>query len=73
MAKDYIMKGFNKFERFCPKCIIHDTFFEGGGSWISDSCPKCGGTECIMYQNLTLVQKFKARKKFDIMVRKREY
>lgn len=61
------MREFNKHEFFCKKCIIHDTFFKGYGSWIADNCPKCGGTECTMYMNLSSIQKIKARKKFDIM------
>ena len=61
------MKEFNKHEFFCKKCIIHDTFFVGGGSWTVDNCPKCKGTECIMHMNLSSMQKIKARKKFDIM------
>lgn len=61
------MSKFNKDELFCSKCLIHDTFFKGGGSWASSSCPECGGTACTLYQSLTFVQKVKARKKFDIM------
>lgn len=46
----------------CSKCLIYDGFFRGGGSWAPDSCPKCGGTDCTMYKNLTLFQKKKAEK-----------
>ena len=61
------MRKFHKDEMFCSKCLIHDTFFIGGGSWAPSTCPKCDGIDCILYKNLTLMQKFKARKKFDIM------
>jgi len=57
------MKKFNKDELFCSKCLIHDAFFKGGGSWASNGCPKCGGTDCTMYQNLAFIQKIKVRKK----------
>ena len=50
----------NKDELFCPKCLMHDTFFVGGGSWTPDNCPKCKGTDCIMYGNLTTIEKIKA-------------
>ncbi len=52
---------------FCTKCLIHDTFFKGGGSWIPDRCPKCGGTECRMWQSLSFFEKKSARKLFDKM------
>lgn len=58
---------FYKDELFCSKCLIHDTFFIGGGGWASDNCPKCGRTACTLYKNLTLMQKSKAEEKFDIM------
>ena len=61
------MKKFNKDELFCKKCVVHDAFFKGGGSYISDNCPECGGIECIMYENLSFLQKSKARDKFDRM------
>ena len=59
------MKRFNKDELFCIKCLIHDTFFVGGGSWVSNNCPKCGGTDCILYEDLTWVQKIKVLKRSE--------
>ena len=46
----------------CKKCLVDDGFFSGGGSWAPDSCPKCGGTECVMYENLPPRKQKKARK-----------
>ena len=57
----------NADELFCSECLIHDTFFVGGGSWSSDGCPKCKGTDCIRYENLTTTEKIKANHLFDIM------
>lgn len=53
------MKKINKDELFCIKCLIPDRFFREGGSWSIDICPKCGGTACIMYQDLSLFRKFR--------------
>lgn len=61
------MKKFNNDELFCKSCFIHDTFFTDGGSHTPDSCPACGGTECIMYANLTHLQRSKTRDKFKVM------
>lgn len=61
----------NKDELFCLKCLIHDTFFVGGGSWAPNCCPKCRGTDCIRYENLTPIQKIKAKKLFNIMWKKK--
>jgi len=65
------MKKFNKDELFCRKCSVHDTFFEGGGATSPNSCPECGGTDCIMYENLSSLHRSKARDKFDIMWKKK--
>ena len=58
---------FHKDEMFCSKCLIHDTFFTGGGGWSPSSCPECGGTDCTLYKNLTFIQKSKVKEKFDVM------
>ena len=58
---------FHKQEFFCKNCLIHDTFFENGGSWFSDNCPECKDTECIMYKDLTFFQKYRAKKNFNKM------
>lgn len=50
-----------KGRRLCKKCLIDDGFFRGGGSWAPDCCPKCGGTECIIYERLSIIKKSKAR------------
>lgn len=55
------MKTFGKDTLFCSKCLIRDGHFRGGGSWAPDSCPKCGGTDCTMYQNLSVWHKIKAK------------
>jgi len=61
------MKKFNRDELFCKKCFTHDTFFTGGGATSPDSCPECGGTDCIFYGDLTFLQKSKTRDKFNRM------
>lgn len=65
------MRKFNKGELFCKKCFIHDTFFKEHGSHIADSCPKCGGSECIMYEHMSFLQKSKARDLFVVMWREK--
>lgn len=57
----------NKNELFCSKCLIHDTFFIGGGSWSPSNCPKCKGTDCIIYENLSFIKKLKTNHLFDKM------
>ena len=57
----------HKDSLFCSKCLIHDHFFVGGGSWSSDCCPKCRGIDCVMYKNLSIVNKIKAKKLFKMM------
>ncbi len=52
---------------YCKKCLIADSFFIGGGSWSSDYCPKCGGTECVWFENLPFYKKIIARKRFNKM------
>ena len=44
----------------CKKCLIDDHFFRGGGSWAPDSCPKCGGTDCVMWEDLSFIKQMKA-------------
>ena len=61
------MRKFDKNEFFCKKCMIHDTFFVGGGSWAPECCPKCKGTDCTAYRNLSFMQRIKAKKLFDEM------
>ena len=51
----------------CKKCLIDDGFFIGGGSWAADNCPKCGGTECVWYENLGPLQKLRAQQIYDKM------
>ena len=53
---------FKNDELFCSKCLIHDHFFQGGGSWSSDNCPKCGNTDCIMFKDLSIKNKISARR-----------
>ncbi len=52
---------------FCPRCLIHDHFFTGGGSWAPDSCPNCGGTACTMFKNLSAYNQKLAKKRFKRM------
>ena len=61
------MRKFNKDELFCRKCFTHDTFFTGGGATASNNCPECSGTDCVLYENLTSLQRSKARDKFVFM------
>lgn len=49
-----------KSDLFCVECLILDSFFVDGGSWIPDRCPKCKGTDCILYEDMTPEQKAKA-------------
>jgi len=65
------MRKFDKGELFCKKCGIHDTFFEGYGGRAADRCPECGGSECILYEHMSFLQKSKARDKFAVMWRKK--
>jgi len=55
----------------CTKCLIADYHFVGGGSWISDSCPQCGGTDCRRYENLTYEEKLKATEIWERMWREK--
>ena len=66
------MPKFNKNEMFCATCLMHETFFTGGGSWSPDSCPICKdvNADVIFYRKLTIEQKQIARKKFDEMWKK---
>lgn len=64
------MRNFDKNAMFCPKCLIHDTFFKGGGSWSPDVCPVCKNYDVVLYKNLTFEQQIIAKKKFDIMWKK---
>lgn len=61
------MTKFNKNEMFCAKCLTHETFFIGGGSWSPDFCPTCKDNDIIFYRKLTIEQKHIAKKKFDKM------
>lgn len=58
---------FNSDALFCKKCLIHDHFFRGGGSWAPDSCPKCGGTECITWNKVSIFKRNKVAKLFSKM------
>jgi len=58
------MKKFDKEELFCKKCLIHDKFFK------NDSCPECDSSVCILYGNLSFLQKSKARDLFRTMSEK---
>lgn len=59
------MSKFYKNDMFCVKCLLHDHFFRGGGSWAPDSCPICGGTETILWRNMGFLRHLKAKKLFD--------
>ena len=63
------MRKFNADELFCKKCYTHNTFFKGEGT---ASCPECGGTDCIMYKNLSFLRKSKVRDKFYKMQEKKQ-
>jgi len=58
------MRKFHDEEMFCKKCGLHDTFWSSGGSWGIDSCPICGSQETILYKNMSILQRAKARKLF---------
>lgn len=60
----------NNDELFCPKCLIHDCFFVGGGSWSPDNCPDCGETVCITFENLSPINQVLAEKRFKRMWKK---
>lgn len=57
----------------CKKCLIDDGFFRGGGSWAPDSCPNCGGTDCVWFDNLNWSRKQKALKIYEEMKKNRGY
>ena len=62
------MTTFDKNEFFCAECLIHDSFFKGGGSWSPDSCPKCKRADNVVpFKKLTIEQKATAIRKFDKM------
>jgi hypothetical protein len=61
------MRKFHDLELFCEKCLIHDTFFKGGGSWSPGNCPKCKGTNCVLYVNMTFLQQVKALELYEKM------
>ena len=54
------IKTFNEDGLFCSQCLTHNAFFKNGGG-----CPECKGADCILYKNLTSVQKKTAREKFS--------
>jgi len=56
---------FHDNDMFCTKCLLHDTFWSGGNSWGIDFCPICKGQETILYKNMTLFQRKKAKKLFN--------
>lgn len=62
-----IQTDFNNNEMFCRKCLIHDTFFNGGGSWIIDTCPNCSGFATILWSDLSITEKIKAKRIFQTM------
>jgi len=66
------MRKFNKDELFCKTCFTHDKFFTGGGATAPNRCPQCNGTDCVLYENLSFLQKSKARDKFIAMSGKDE-
>lgn len=56
---------------FCTKCLIHDTYFRGGGSWAADLCPECGGYACRAWKSLSDPEKEIAGALFDKMRKNR--
>lgn len=57
---------FGEDQLVCAKCLIYDGFFN------TSACPRCGGTDCIMYKNLTPYQRAKARELKAEMLEERE-
>jgi hypothetical protein len=58
------MASLSDNDLLCKKCLIDDSFFVGGGSWSPNGCPKCGGTDCVLYKDLNPLKKAKAQKLF---------
>lgn len=62
------MKKLKSHELFCAVCFIHDSFFINDGNYLSTECPNCGCVgRCIRYEDLTIMQKIKAKKLFKVM------
>ena len=62
----------NKYEindrrEVCKHCLIEEYFFNGGGSWSPDFCPKCHGEDYVMFGRLNTTDKIKANKLFNKM------
>jgi len=53
----------------CSKCLIHETFFMGGSKWAPTYCPKCGGVDYTIYNNLSFIKKMRAKHLFKKMWR----
>lgn len=51
----------------CKHCLIEEHFFNGGGSWAPDFCPKCRGEDYVMFGSLSLADKIKADRLFNKM------
>jgi len=64
------MKEFDKNEEFCPHCLIHESFYVGGGSWSPDRCPNHKKDEFILWKQMSFFQKRKAVKLFNQMWKK---
>jgi hypothetical protein len=61
------MKKFEPHELFCAVCFMHDSFFIKDGGWLPTRCPCCGDVgRCIRYEDLTIMQKIKAKKLFKL-------
>ena len=59
--------NFGTYSTFCKKCLISDSFFTGGGSWAPDSCPKCKGTACVAWCDLSPARQEEAQKINDVL------
>lgn len=70
--KDVDVKyGIGDLQEVCAKCLIHEMFFDGGGSCAPDFCPECGGEDYVMFKNLSWWKKRKANNLFKKMYQER--
>jgi hypothetical protein len=58
-------------QEVCKKCLVHEMFFTGGGSWSPDFCPNCYGEDYVMFKDLSWWKKRKANKLFKKMLQRR--
>jgi len=61
--------NFGENAEFCSKCLTHDKWWTGGGSWAPDRCPRHNEDDgdAILWKNMSILQKRAAAKLFAKM------